>query len=133
MTYFLDTNVFVASLTDERGRNEVATDLLNSDLDLRTALLNLMELRTVLTKKKGTEQDEVRSTIQDIEDQVELVFHDTSDVLEANRMQQETLLYPMDCLILTLARDQQAQLVTFDTELIEAGAMDPASVLDDRD
>ncbi|PSP76544.1 VapC toxin family PIN domain ribonuclease [Halobacteriales archaeon QS_1_68_20] len=130
MTVFVDTNVFVANLTDEPERGKVETELLNRDFDVQTSLPNLMELRTVLTKKKQIEKDEVRSTIEDIEDRVDPVFHDTSDLLAANRIQQDELLYPMDCLI--LARDQNARLVTFDTELIDAGASTPETILSEE-
>ena len=57
MTPFVDTNVFVASLTDEPGRGEEATEFLDGDHDFYTSILNLMELRTVLTKKKQVKQD----------------------------------------------------------------------------
>lgn len=61
---FLDTNVFVASITGEQGRAETAKRLLNSEYDFYTSLLNLLELRTVLTKKKRIEQDRVEKTIE---------------------------------------------------------------------
>lgn len=47
---FLDTNILIAALTDEPERGEMATELLNEDIDFYTSLLNLMELRTVLSK-----------------------------------------------------------------------------------
>ncbi|WP_436900284.1 type II toxin-antitoxin system VapC family toxin [Halovenus halobia] len=49
---FVDTNVFVASLTDEPSRGETATELLNQEHEFCTSILNLIELRSVLTKKK---------------------------------------------------------------------------------
>jgi predicted nucleic acid-binding protein len=48
MKVFVDTNVFVASLTDEPERGSVATSFLDEDHEFYTSLLNLMELRTVL-------------------------------------------------------------------------------------
>jgi predicted nucleic acid-binding protein len=47
MKVFVDTNVFVASLTDEPERDSVATSFLDEDHEFYTSLLNLMELRTV--------------------------------------------------------------------------------------
>jgi predicted nucleic acid-binding protein len=38
---FLDTNVFIASITKEEERVEVAKELLNSDYEFYTSLLNL--------------------------------------------------------------------------------------------
>lgn len=51
MKVFVDTNVFVASLTDEPDRGDVATEFLNRDYDFCTSILNLMEIRSVMTKK----------------------------------------------------------------------------------
>ena len=126
--YFLDTNVLVASMTDEPDRGDQATAALNLDGEYRTGLLNLMELRTVLTKKKGLEQSRVESAIGEIESRLEVIYHEPSDIAAANELQTETLLYPMDCLLLAVARDQNATLVTFDAELLDAGASSPRDV-----
>ena len=50
-------------------------------------------------------------------------------MLAANRLQSETLLYPMDALVLTAADAVGATLVSFDGELIEHGAERPADLL----
>lgn len=127
---FADTNVFVASLTAEPDRGTVATRVLDLDAEYLTGLLNLMELRTVLTKKKGIEQDQVEPVIRDIETRLEVIYHEPSDLVAANELQSETLLYPMDCLVYAVAEDQDATLVTFDSELLDAGASSPSDVLD---
>ena len=74
--YFLDINVLVASMTDEPDRGDQATAALNLDSEYLTGLLNLMELRTVLTKKKGLEQSRVESVISEIESRLEVVYHE---------------------------------------------------------
>lgn len=89
-----------------------------------------MELRTVLTKKKGIEQDRVEPVIRDIENRLEVIYHEPSDLVAANELQSETLLYPMDCLVYAVAEDQDATLVTFDSKLLDAGASSPSDVLD---
>jgi predicted nucleic acid-binding protein len=58
-----------------------------------------------------------------------VTFPDASDILEANRLQSETLLYPMDALILSPAASSDSPLVTFDSELLEHGAVTPDTVL----
>lgn len=126
---FLDTNVFVAILDEEPEQEEEARELLNSDYEFYTSLLNLLELRTVLVKHKKWEQDRAEEVIDGISDRVEVFIHETSDVLATNRLQQETLLYPLDCLIYTAAEDADAELVTFDGELIENGATPPSEIL----
>ncbi|GAB6878245.1 hypothetical protein JCM17823_05190 [Halorubrum gandharaense] len=66
MKVFVDTNVFVASLTDEPGRGDVATELLNGSYEFCTSILNLMEIRSVLTKKKRVEQERVEEVLTDV-------------------------------------------------------------------
>ena len=65
MKVLVDTNVFVASLTDEPARGDVATELLNQNHDFCTSILNLMEIRSVLTKKKRVEQERVEDVLSD--------------------------------------------------------------------
>jgi len=48
--------------------------------------------------------------------------------MAANQLQSETLLYPMDALVLAAADSVDATLVTFDSELVEFGAKTPDDV-----
>jgi predicted nucleic acid-binding protein len=50
--------------------------------------------------------------------------------MAANRLQSETLLYPMDALVLAAADAIDGTLVSFDRELVEHGAITPSDVLD---
>lgn len=135
MRLFLDTNIFIAALEGEQERGETAKDLLNSESPVfYTSLLNLMEIRTVLIKKKQREADAVRETIARISDDVKVVIPDMSDFIDGYRLQDETLLYPLDVLILSLALTHDATLVTFDGELLdhadEYDVVSPESLLD---
>jgi predicted nucleic acid-binding protein len=50
-------------------------------------------------------------------------------MIEANRLQEETLLYPMDAIVLSAANAVDATLVTFDSELRDHGAKAPHEVI----
>lgn len=126
MKLFVDTNVFIASLTDEPTRGDIATDLLNADHDFCTSVLNLMEIRTVLTKKKRVEQDRVEEVLSDIYRRVDIYAPEISDHVSAYELQRDTLLYTVDCVLLSLAEDVDATLVTFDGELLDHGAASPS-------
>lgn len=130
MKVFVDTNVFVASLTDEPTRGKIATHLLNQDYEFCTSIMNLMELRSVMTKKKRVEQDAVEETLADIYSQVDIYAPEISDQIAAYSLQQETLLYTLDCLIHSLADDIDATLTTFDKELLEMGAVSPEELIE---
>ena len=128
MRLFLDTNVFIAAVTDEPSSGAIAADVLDSDHTFLTSTLNLMELRSVLTKKERLELSRAEVIQDEITADVQVVIPDASDMMDANRLQRETLLYPLDCLILACAQGHDAELVSFDSELQAAGALDPEDV-----
>ena len=130
MKVFVDTNVFIASITDEPGRGDVATELLNENHDFGTSSLNLMEIRSVLTKKKRVEQERVEEVLADIYGGVDIYAPEISDQVSAYSLQQNTLLYTLDCVLLALAEDIDATLVTFDGELLENGAISPTELIE---
>jgi predicted nucleic acid-binding protein len=128
MKAFVDTNVFVASLTEEPRRGTVATEFLNRDYEFCTSILNLMEIRSVMTKKKRVEQDRVETVLDDIVENVDVYAPEISDQISAYQRQRESLLYTMDCVLLELAEDVNATFVTFDSELLDNGGVAPSDV-----
>lgn len=130
MKVFVDTNVFIASITEEPGRGGVATELLNESHEFCTSILNLMEIRSVLTKKKRVEQERVEEVLADIYGYVDVYAPEISDQISAYSRQQDTLLYTLDCVLLALADDIDTTLVTFDGELLDNGAVSPTSLME---
>ncbi|WP_435064284.1 type II toxin-antitoxin system VapC family toxin [Halobaculum sp. EA56] len=130
MRLFLDTNVFVAAVLagDDDEATGTAMAVLNGDHEFLTSLVNLMELRSVLTKKRRLERDRADAIEEEIRADVEVVVPDAGELIDAYRIQDETLLYPVDSLILACARRYDATLVSFDGELVDAGAEQPTDV-----
>ncbi|WP_435197133.1 type II toxin-antitoxin system VapC family toxin [Natronomonas sp. EA1] len=93
MRLFLDTNLFVAVLTDESAHATDSRRVLNSEHDLFTSVLNLMELRTVLTKKKLFERVAVEEAQQRIVNRTTVTVPDAQDVLAGSKRQDETMLF----------------------------------------
>ena len=129
MKVLVDTNVFIASLTDEPARGDVATDFLNEEHDFCTSILNLMEIRSVMTKKKQVKQERVEDVLSDIYAQIDIYAPEISDQISAYSLQKDTLLYTLDCVLLALAEDLEATLVTFDKELLDNGAVPPSELI----
>jgi predicted nucleic acid-binding protein len=129
MTLFIDTNILVAATVGEPERGKVARDLLDADHEFATTLLNVMEYRTVLTKKKHFEQERVEELIDGLFDRMDVYGPESSDLLEAYAIQRESLLYTMDTVILATAKEVGGPLVTFDGELLDNGAISPEEVL----
>ena len=128
MKLLLDTNILVAAVTRDTERSEDAIELLNEATDTYVSMLNLMELRTVLSKKKLFERDRIDQIENRITSRTAVTVPDASDMIRANQFQEETFLYPMDALILAAADALDATLVTFDSELVEHGAVLPDAV-----
>lgn len=59
MKAFFDTNVLVAAVTTDTDRSQAAIDLLNGVDNGYTSVVNLMELRSVLAKKKAFERERI--------------------------------------------------------------------------
>lgn len=131
MIVLVDTNVFVAALTDEIPRGQAAAEFLNQDHDFFTTIFNLMELRSVLAKKKRVERDEIEDIILDITGYVTIVAPSYDDLVGAYHFQSDTMLYPLDCLFLYVAEESDGGVfVTFDGEALEHGAKEPEEFLD---
>ena len=128
MRLFLDTNVIVAAVTRDSERSAEAVALLNDAEEPYVSVLNLMELRSVLSKKKRFERDRIDQIESRITSRATVTVPDASDMVAANRLQAETLLYPMDALVLTAAEAVDATLVSFDGELVDHGAVRPGDV-----
>lgn len=90
-----------------------------------------MELRGVLAKKERYEADEVRQTIAQIATETTVLLPDAGDIMAANNLQNRTFLYTMDAVFASIADVNDLTLVSFDSELQEHGAVDPADVLDE--
>ena len=129
MRLFLDTNVIVAAVTKDTEHSDTAVRALNEFDETYTSVLNLMELRTVLTKKKQFERERVEQIERRISSRTTVTFPDASDMMAANQLQDETLLYPMDALVLAAADAVDATLVSFDSELREHGAKRPQDLV----
>lgn len=59
MKLLLDTNILVAAGTLDTERSDTAIELLNEADEPYVSVLNLMELRSVLTKRKQFERESV--------------------------------------------------------------------------
>jgi predicted nucleic acid-binding protein len=131
MRVLLDTNVLVAAVTRDTDRSDEAIELLDQIDDPLVSVLSLMELRSVLSKKKRFERDRIDAIENRVTSRMTVTFPDASDMMAANRLQSETLLYPMDAMILSAADAADALLVSFDSELVEHGAELPQQLLDE--
>jgi len=131
MRVLLDTSVLVAAVTRDTDRSDNAIELLDQVDNPLVSVLSLMELRSVLSKKKRFERDRIDAIENRVTSRMTVTFPDASDMMAANRLQSDTLLYPMDAMIRSAADAADATLVSFDSELVEHGADPPQQLLDE--
>lgn len=126
MRLLLDSNVILATLIDDPDLADPATKLMDDpEHDFAISSITIMELRAVLTKKEGLESARVETIIADLLTEVDVFLPDSGDLTHAVRLQKETLLYPMDAIILACADADDRTLVTFDAALLDHGATSP--------
>ena len=68
--------------------------------------------------------------LSDIYSSVDIYAPEISDQIAAYGLQQDNLLYTMDCVLLALANDVDATMVTFDGELLDHGGVAPEELID---
>jgi predicted nucleic acid-binding protein len=118
---------------DPRGlETYTAVELLDQTDEPLVSVLSLMELRSVLSKKKQFERNRINAIEDRLTSRMTVTFPDASDMMAANRLQSETLLYPMDSMLLSAADAVDAPLASFDSELIAHGATSPRHLLDEN-
>lgn len=92
--------MLVAAVTADTDRSAAAVRVLNETDDGYPSIPNVMERRSVLAKTKAFDRDRIEERIAR---KTTVTFPDASDIVAANEHQSETLLYPMDALILAAA------------------------------
>jgi len=68
--------------------------------------------------------------LSDIYSSVDIYAPEISDQIAAYELQRDNLLYTMDCVLLALANDVGATMVTFDGELLDHGGVAPEELID---
>jgi predicted nucleic acid-binding protein len=124
---FLDSDVLLNVLLKEEGQDgerlwEAPVRILNligdGQLSGSTSIINLMEIRTVLARKKKWKKAQIFRKEKELKESLDILIPTWTDHIKADRYHRETLLYPMDCLILTLAGNNGCMLITRDSELL---------------
>ena len=118
-------------VTTDIDRSQAAIDLLNGVDNGYTSIVNLMELRSVLAKKKAFERERIERIEDRIARKATVVFPDASDIVTANARQREALLYPLDAIVLATAESVDNPLVSFDGELLGHDAVESSALLDE--
>jgi len=129
MSLFIDSNIFIAIVTDDTDRSDVARELLNSDREFYSSIYNVMEVRNVLATKyhfSRTRIEDVENTIRTYADPV---VHSATLIQQADEIQEETYVTAMDAIMLAAAEHIAGTLVTFDSELHRHGAAPPENIV----
>jgi len=86
MRLLFDTSVVVAAVTRDADRSDAAVALLDEADEPLVSVLTLMELRSVLSKKKRFERERIDAIEDRITARTTVTFPDASDMMAANRL-----------------------------------------------
>lgn len=128
MRLFIDSNIFIAIVTDDTDRSNVARELLNSDHEFHSSIYNVMEVRNVLATKYHFKRERIEEVERTIRTYADPVSHSSVLIQEADEIQAETYTTAMDAIMLAGADHINGTLVTFDTELHRHGAKPPGEI-----
>lgn len=129
MSLFVDSNVFIAVVTDDTDRSETARELLNSDRQFYSSIYSIMEIRSVLATKYHFKRERIEEIERRIRTYADPVNHSSILIQTADSIQEETYVTAMDAIMLASAEHVDGALVTFDTELHRHGAKPPDEFL----
>ena len=129
MKAFFDTNVLVAAVTTDTDRSQAAIDLLSGVEEGYTSIVNLIELRSVLAKKKPFERDRIERIEDRIARNTTVVFPDASDIVTAKSRQREALLYPLVSIGLAAAESVDLPCVSSDGQPLGHESGGPSGLL----
>ena len=130
MSLFIDSNVFIAIVTDDTDRSDIARRLLNADRTFYSSIYSIMEVRNVLATKYQFTREEIEAVEQRIRIYAEPVSHSSILVQKADEIQEQTYVTAMDAIMLASATQIDGTLVSFDTELHRYGAVPPEDILE---
>jgi len=146
---FLDTDILLNFLCKEIASNgkglwEAPYKILKraeqGKIILYTALINLMEIRFVLRRKKKWAESEIEEVMKEIREinNVEIIIPDEGDLIAGFNLQSLYMLDPFDAIYLGVASKISSFLISRDRDFIsianvikgERVAFDPEAFLD---
>jgi len=124
---FLDTdcivNVLCEEIEPETGKKlwlapkEILNLISDEKLTGMTSLINLMEIRSVLSLKKRWKKEDIFKREDELKRYIQIVIPEFMDHLDADEIQRKLWLTPIDSLILALARKENSTLISRDRSL----------------
>lgn len=129
MSFFVDSNICIAVVTDDTDRSTVARDLLNTDRRFDSSIYNIMEVRNVLATKYHFPPTRIGTIEETIRRYTGAISHSSVLLQEADSIQEETYVTAMDAIMLAAAEQIDGPLVTFDSELHRHGGVAPEDIL----
>ncbi len=117
--YLVDSNVFLNVLIYGDRFNDAREFLNKNSGEIETTMVNLMEIFSILTRKYKWTKDNAIKAIRVIEGDCRILIPNEYDFIRAYELQKKYVLTANDALILSMARKENAVLITYDRELLK--------------
>lgn len=128
MRVFIDSNIFLAVIEGSTGSQAGRQLLNNDDITRCTSLLNLVEIRNVLMKKKQETREFSETLLTWLENQLDVIVYESPALSDIDELHERELLDPMDCFFVLMAEEEDCVFVSLENELQDAGAVGPADI-----
>jgi predicted nucleic acid-binding protein len=96
MSFFVDSNIFIAVVTDDTDRSDTARDLLNADRQFYSSIYNIIEVCNVLATKCQFSRNRIETIEETIRRYTDAISHSSVLLQEADSIQEETYVTAMD-------------------------------------
>lgn len=117
----MDSDVVLNAIL-ETDKQDVCVDFLDKkENEINTTILNIMEISSVLSRKYQWNGEDIREVIKTIEKGMDVLIPSESEILEGYEVVFYDFYSPIDAILLTLSKNQDQILVTYDKELLKRG------------
>ncbi|MFP4185702.1 MAG: type II toxin-antitoxin system VapC family toxin [Thermoplasmata archaeon] len=120
--FLVDSDVFVNSVLKTEKQEVCVKFLDGKEAPICTTILNLMELSSVLSRKYDWNKSEIHEVVDTIEKGMDVVIPSEAEILEGYELVMKDFFTTVDAILLSISKNQNLRLVTFDGELMTRGS-----------
>lgn len=120
--FLVDSDVFLNSVLQTEEQEVCVKFLDGKEGTTCTTILNVMEISSVLSRKYGWEKKEIHDVVDTIEKGMDVMIPSEGETLEGYELVMSDFFSPVDSILLSVSKNQDLELVTFDGGLLRRGS-----------
>lgn len=117
----VDSDVVLNAILETEKQDICVEFLDQKENEINSTILNIMEISSVLSRKYQWEGEDIREVINTVEKGMDVLIPSESEILEGYELVFYNFYSPVDAILLTLSKNQDQVLITYDKELLKRG------------